>query len=77
MLLKAVMRLSVTNMKAVDVKDVASSITMIANEKLKAEKEAAAGKKKTGGRKKQLQLDKADDDLVAGPYDAMDDFNFM
>lgn len=47
-LLKAVMRLSVTNMKAADVKDVASSITAIANEKLKAEKEAAAGKKKTG-----------------------------
>uniref|UniRef100_A0A1J3CDX2 Eukaryotic translation initiation factor 3 subunit J n=1 Tax=Noccaea caerulescens TaxID=107243 RepID=A0A1J3CDX2_NOCCA len=76
-LLKAVMRLSVTNMKAADVKDVASSITAIANEKLKAEKEAAAGKKKTGGRKKQLQVDKADDDLVAGPYDAMDDFDFM
>lgn len=33
-------------MKAADVKDVASSITTIANEKLKAEKEAAAGKKK-------------------------------
>lgn len=47
-LLKAVMRLSVTNMKAADVKDVASSVTAIANEKLKAEKEAAAGRKKTG-----------------------------
>lgn len=47
-LLKAVMRLSVANMKAADVKDVASSVTAIANEKLKAEKEAAAGKKKTG-----------------------------
>lgn len=46
-LLKAVMRLSVSNMKAADVKDVASSVTAIANEKLKAEKEAA-GKKKTG-----------------------------
>lgn len=42
------MRLSVTNMKAADVKDVASSVTAIANEKLKAEKEAAAGRKKTG-----------------------------
>ena len=47
-LLKAVMRLSVTIMKAEDVKDVASSVTAIANEKLKAEKEAAAGRKKTG-----------------------------
>lgn len=47
-LLKAVMRLSMTSLKAADAKDVASSITAIANEKLKAEKEAAAGKKKTG-----------------------------
>ncbi|XP_010470477.1 PREDICTED: eukaryotic translation initiation factor 3 subunit J-like [Camelina sativa] len=76
-LLKAIMRLSLTNMKAADVKDVASSITAITNEKLKAEKEAAAGKKKTGGKKKQLIIDKPNDDLVAGPYDAMDDFDFM
>ncbi|CAN8238336.1 unnamed protein product [Cochlearia groenlandica] len=76
-LLKAVMRLSVSNMKAADVKEVASSVTAIANGKLKAEKEAAAGKKKTGGKKKQLLVDKPDDDLVAGPYDAMDDFDFM
>ncbi|ESQ47334.1 hypothetical protein EUTSA_v10027912mg [Eutrema salsugineum] len=74
-LLKAVMRLSLANMKAADVKDVASSITAIMNEKLKAEKEAA-GKKKTG-KKKQLHVDKPDDDLVAGPYDAMDDDDFM
>ncbi|KAF8057345.1 hypothetical protein N665_1257s0016 [Sinapis alba] len=74
-LLKSVMRLSLTNMKAADVKDVASSVTAIANEKLKAEKEAAAGRKKTGGKKKQLIVDKANDDLVAGPYDAMDDFD--
>ncbi|XP_010415148.1 PREDICTED: eukaryotic translation initiation factor 3 subunit J [Camelina sativa] len=76
-LLKAIMRLSLTNMKAADVKDVASSITAITNEKLKAEKEVAAGKKKTGGKKKQLIIDKPNDDLVAGPYDAMDDFDFM
>ncbi|CAH8385682.1 unnamed protein product [Eruca vesicaria subsp. sativa] len=75
-LLKAVMRLSVASMKAADVKDVASSITAIANEKLKAEKEAAAGKKKTG-KKKQLHVDKPDDDLVSGPYGAMDDDEFM
>lgn len=47
-LLKAVMRLSMTAMKAADAKEVASSVTAIANEKLKAEKEANAGKKKTG-----------------------------
>lgn len=47
-LLKAVMRISMTSLKAADAKDVSSSITAIANEKLKAEKEANAGKKKTG-----------------------------
>ncbi|KAF2317287.1 hypothetical protein GH714_019382 [Hevea brasiliensis] len=46
-LLKAVMRLSMTSLKAADAKDVASSVTAIANEKLKAEKEANT-KKKTG-----------------------------
>ncbi|KAF8389665.1 hypothetical protein HHK36_024184 [Tetracentron sinense] len=47
-LLKAVMRLSMTALKAADAKEVSSSITAIANEKLKAEKEANAGKKKSG-----------------------------
>lgn len=37
-----------TSLKASDAKEVASSVTAIANEKLKAEKEANAGKKKTG-----------------------------
>lgn len=31
----------------------------------------------SGGKKKQLLVDKPDDDLVAGPYDAMDDYDFM
>ncbi|CAN6831731.1 unnamed protein product [Brassica oleracea] len=75
-LLKAVIRLSVANMKAADVKEVGSSISAIGNEKLKAEKDAAAGKKKTG-KKKQLHVDKPDDDLVSGPYGAMDDDDFM
>ncbi|KAK5805186.1 hypothetical protein E1A91_A09G256100v1 [Gossypium mustelinum] len=48
-LLKAVMRLSTTSLKAADAKDIASSITAITNEKLKAEKEATS-KKKTGNR---------------------------
>lgn len=76
-LLKAVMRLSMTSLKAADAKDVASSITAIANEKLKAEKEAAAGKKKTGGKKKQLHVDRPDDDIVVDTYDALDDYDFM
>lgn len=40
------MRLSMTSLKAADAKEVSSSITAITNEKLKAEKEANAGKKK-------------------------------
>uniref|UniRef100_A0A1D1XI18 Eukaryotic translation initiation factor 3 subunit J n=1 Tax=Anthurium amnicola TaxID=1678845 RepID=A0A1D1XI18_9ARAE len=76
-LLKAVMRLSITNMKAADAKEVASSITAIANEKLKVEKEAAAGKKKQGAKKKQLHVDKPDNDMVPDSYDALDDYDFM
>lgn len=49
-LLKAVMRLSMTSLKGADAKEIASSVTAIANEKIKAEKEATAGKKKTGGK---------------------------
>jgi hypothetical protein len=37
-----------TSLKGADAKDIASSVTAIANEKIKAEKEANAGKKKTG-----------------------------
>lgn len=37
-----------TSLKAADAKDVASTLTVIANEKLKLEKESA-GKKKSGG----------------------------
>ncbi|NP_001351830.1 eukaryotic translation initiation factor 3 subunit J-like [Cicer arietinum] len=77
-LLKAVMRLSMTSLKGADAKDIASSVTAIANEKIKAEKEANAGKKKTGGKKKQLNVDKPDEDFVAADrYDALDDFDFM
>ncbi|GAB4850508.1 hypothetical protein Ancab_029817 [Ancistrocladus abbreviatus] len=76
-LLKAVMRLSMTSLKAADAKEIASSVQAIANEKLKAEKEANAGKKKTGAKKKQLHVDKPDDDLVLNAYDAVDDYDFM
>ena len=52
-LLKNVMRLSMTSLKGADAKEISSSVTAIANEKIKAEKEAAAGKKKQGN---ELQL---------------------
>lgn len=77
-LLKAVMRLSTTSLKGADAKDIASSVTAIANEKIKAEKEANAGKKKIGGKKKQLNVDKPDEDFIpADRYDALDDYDFM
>ncbi|GLJ31203.1 hypothetical protein SUGI_0625240 [Cryptomeria japonica] len=76
-LLKAVMRHAMTSLKAADAKEVASSVTVIANEKLKAEKEAAAGKKKTGSKKKQLHVDRPDDDALAGHYDDVNEYDFM
>lgn len=76
-LLKAVMRVSMTHLNASDAKDVASSVTAIANEKLKAEKEANAGKKKTAAKKKQLHVRKEDDDVAVNAYDDMDDYDFM
>lgn len=75
-LLKAVMRLSTTALKGSDAKEIASSVTAIANEKIKAEKEANAGKKK-GAKKKQLLVDRPDDDLVVNAYDGADDYDFM
>ncbi|XP_020698537.1 eukaryotic translation initiation factor 3 subunit J [Dendrobium catenatum] len=77
-LLKAVMRHSMTSLKTADAKEIASSVTAIANEKLKAEKEANVGKKKQGAKKKQLHVDKPDDDMVSATYDdAADDYDFM
>ncbi|KAL9381430.1 hypothetical protein Peur_027087 [Populus x canadensis] len=76
-LLKAIMRLSMTAMKAADAKEVSASVSAIANEKIKAEKEATVSKKKQAGKKKQLHVDKPDDDLVVNPYDALDDVDFM
>ncbi|KAL5748739.1 hypothetical protein ACOSQ2_026036 [Xanthoceras sorbifolium] len=76
-LLKAVMRVSLTALKSTDAKDVASSVMAIANEKLKLEKEANAGKRKTGTKKKQLLVDKPDDDIVVAAYDGIDDDDFM
>lgn len=75
-LLKAVMRHAMTSLKAADAKEVASSVTVIANEKLKAEKDAA-GKKKTGTKKKQLLVDRPDEDSVIDAYDNVDDYDFM
>ncbi|KAF9617767.1 hypothetical protein IFM89_038529 [Coptis chinensis] len=63
-------------LKGAEAKEVASSITAIVNEKIKAEKEATAGKKKPA-KKKQVLVDKPDDDLAASGYEALDDYDFM
>lgn len=76
-LLKAVMRLSLTSLKGADAKEVASAVTAIANEKIKAEKEANSGKKKTGGKKKQLHVGKLEDDVVVNSYEDYDEYDFM
>ncbi|PHT56016.1 hypothetical protein CQW23_04502 [Capsicum baccatum] len=76
-LLKAVMRLSMTSLKGADAKEISSSVSAIANEKIKAEKEANASKKKTGAKKKQLHVDKEDDEAVVNAYDGYDDYDFM
>ncbi|MCO5593667.1 hypothetical protein L7F22_047683 [Adiantum nelumboides] len=75
-MLKALMRHAMTSLKAADAKEVATSVSVIANEKLKAEKEAT-GKKKTGPKKKQLLVDKPDEDAVTAAYDDVDDYDFM
>ncbi|KAL3681411.1 hypothetical protein R1sor_024367 [Riccia sorocarpa] len=76
-LLKTVMKHAVTSLNAADAKVLASSLTVIANEKLKAEKDAQ-GKKKTAPKKKQLLVDKAEDDTLAtGGYDDVDEYDFM
>ncbi|XP_073058676.1 uncharacterized protein [Primulina eburnea] len=76
-LLKAVMRLSLTSLRGADAKEVASSVTAVANEKIKAEKEASGSKKKVG-KKKQLQhVGKPDDDVVTDAYDDYDGYDFL
>jgi translation initiation factor 3 subunit J len=74
-LLKDVMRLSMTSQTAAEAKEIASSVTAIANEKIKLEKEANAGKKKGGGKKKSLHMDKPDDDSVVNAFNSYDEYD--
>ncbi|KAL5199557.1 hypothetical protein ABZP36_020760 [Zizania latifolia] len=78
-LLKNVMRLSMASLKGADAKDLSSSIAAIANEKIKAEKETAAGKKKQGAKKKQLHMENKDEDFIPGRgnFDDPDEYDFM
>ncbi|XP_022991178.1 eukaryotic translation initiation factor 3 subunit J-like isoform X1 [Cucurbita maxima] len=74
-LLKDVIRLSMTSLKAADAKEVASSVTALANERLKAEKDTS--KKKTAVKKKQLHVEKAVDDMIVNSFDDIDEYDFM
>eukprot|EP00897_Mesotaenium_endlicherianum_P003287 jgi/Mesen1/2987/ME000176S02019 len=78
-MLKAFLRKATASMDATMAKELSAVATVITNEKLKLEKEATAGKKKTGAKKKQLIVDKAeDDDYRGGAYaDAGDEYDFM
>ncbi|KAI7995713.1 Eukaryotic translation initiation factor 3 subunit J [Camellia lanceoleosa] len=76
-LLKSVMRLSMVVLKAADAKEIASSVTAVANEKLKAEKEADGHKRKAGCKKKKLYVDKPEDDAHLNAYDAVVDYDSM
>ncbi|CAN1769858.1 Eukaryotic translation initiation factor 3 subunit J, partial [Linum perenne] len=91
-LVKAVVRLSTSGLTATQAKEIALSVTAVANEKLKAEKEA--GKKKGGGggkKKQQIRVDKSkhafannngarDKNTVHSSYDMSDgeeDYKFI
>ncbi|EPS68313.1 hypothetical protein M569_06456, partial [Genlisea aurea] len=75
-LLKSVIRLSLSSLKGADAKEVASSVTAIANEKIKGEKEST-NKKKTGGKKKQLHVEKGEEDVVGSTLEDYDEYDFM
>eukprot|EP00898_Chlorokybus_atmophyticus_P004693 jgi/Chlat1/5224/Chrsp33S05190 len=74
-MLKSLMRKATTNMKSEEVKTQASSLTVIANEKQKAEKAATGSKKKAPAKKKVLNVDSFDDDRFT--VDDTDDYDFM
>lgn len=54
--MKAMNKLAVASLTSTSVKEIVSSMTTVANEKLKAEKAADAGKKKPGQKKKRLHV---------------------
>uniref|UniRef100_A0A0E0L497 Uncharacterized protein n=1 Tax=Oryza punctata TaxID=4537 RepID=A0A0E0L497_ORYPU len=71
-LMKAMNKLAVASLTSTSVKEIASSMTTVANEKLKAEKEADAGKKKPGQKKKRLHVNKAEGRKFRNPDDEDD-----
>uniref|UniRef100_A0A0D9WI64 Uncharacterized protein n=1 Tax=Leersia perrieri TaxID=77586 RepID=A0A0D9WI64_9ORYZ len=59
-LMKAMNKLAVASLTSTNIKEIVSSMSTVANEKLKVEKAADAGKKKQGQKKKRLQVNKAE-----------------
>uniref|UniRef100_J3M8H7 Eukaryotic translation initiation factor 3 30 kDa subunit n=1 Tax=Oryza brachyantha TaxID=4533 RepID=J3M8H7_ORYBR len=58
-LMKAMNRLAVASLTPGNIKEIVSSMSTAANEKLRSEKAADAGKKKPGQKKKRLRVKKA------------------
>jgi translation initiation factor 3 subunit J len=77
-LLKHLSRAVSEPLKGADVKELASTLTVLANEKIKAEKAAEKGPTKSKGKaKRELKVDAAEDDFRNVPYDGPDDYDFM
>ncbi|GAQ79880.1 Translation initiation factor 3 subunit J [Klebsormidium nitens] len=78
-MLKQLSRVASEPLKGADVKDLASALTVLANEKLKAEKAAEKGGTKAKAKaKRELKVDAADNDYgAAGTYDDPDGYDFM
>ncbi|GJP48613.1 hypothetical protein CLOM_g7904 [Closterium sp. NIES-68] len=76
-LIKNILRKVEAPLVGKDAKEVSAAAAVIANEKLKAEKEAEKGKKK-GAKKQQLTVDRPEDDEYKGSYGGPDDeYDFM
>ncbi|CAI5519552.1 unnamed protein product [Closterium sp. Naga37s-1] len=76
-LIKSILRKVEAPLVGKDAKEISAAAAVIANEKLKAEKEAEKGKKK-GAKKQQLTVDRPEDDDYKGSYGGPDDeYDFM
>eukprot|EP00249_Psilotum_nudum_P005371 c18814_g1_i1 orf=464-1183(+) len=75
-LVKSVIRCAMVPLKAADAKETVSTVQVVSNEKLKLEKEATAGKRRIGAKKKQLNVDNDEDNYV-GSYNDTEEYDFM
>lgn len=80
-LLKVILKKCTASLSAADAKEINAAMTIITNEKIKAEKEAAVGKKKASKKQPTLKVDKEEDvddfrGKGGGGY-GDDDYDFM